>query len=139
MMKAMAIDAKAFPWILMFTAGAFGAVGAFFSNLLSIQNTKTKLTDFQESLKNSLLKLNIGALAAMILFTFLTWQIIPGVELKNAGSLVFLAFIAGFSERFFLNLLSINSDTVAPRPAPADIAQPPANTEGDHVNTEKVN
>ncbi len=139
LMKAMAIDAKAFPWILMFTAGAFGAVGAFFSNLLSIQNTKTKLTDFQESLKNSLLKLNIGALAAMIMFTFLTWQIIPGVTLVNAGSLIFLAFIAGFSERFFLNLLNIDNETIAPRPAPADIAAVPPTAVGDNVNTEPVN
>jgi hypothetical protein len=142
LIKSLPVDARAFPWILMFTAAAFGAVGAFFSNLLSIQNTKTKLTDFQESLKNSLLKLNIGALAAMILFSFLTWQIIPGVELKNAGSLTFLAFLAGFSERFFLNLLNINSDTVAPRPAPADTALPPANPVGEsteNVNAEKVN
>lgn len=146
LIKNLGIDARAFPWILMFTAAAFGAVGAFFSNLLSIQNTKTKLTDFQESLKNSLLKINIGALAAMILFSFLTWQIIPGVALTNAGSVTFLAFLAGFSERFFLDLLNINSDTVAPRPAPADVASPSANTEGwgnpvenENVVEEKIN
>lgn len=145
LIKSLPVDTRAFPWILMFTAAAFGAVGAFFSNLMSIQNTTTKLTDFQESLKNSLLKLNIGALAAMILFSFLTWQIIPGVKLDNAGSVTFLTFLAGFSERFFLNLLNINSDTVAPRPAPADTAlppAPPASTEGvenANVNTEPIN
>ena len=139
--KSMPISTVAFPWILMITAGAFGAVGAFFSNLLSIQKTRSQLTDFQESLKNNLLKLNIGALAAMIMFSFLTWQIIPGVELKNAGSLIFLAFIAGFSERYFLDLLSIKDNDIAPRPAPADVvAAPLSSTEGvGNVNAEKVN
>jgi hypothetical protein len=106
------------PWVVTICMAIFGAGGAFFSSLLSVRTTRTALTDFQENLKNNQLKFFIGAIAAVILFTFLTWQIVPGVELKNAGSFIFLAFIAGFSERFFLNLLNIDeSSDMAPRPA----------------------
>ncbi len=114
------------PWFAIICAAVFGAGGAFLSSLMAVQRTRTALTDYQENMKNNQLKLNIGALAAIIVFVFLSWDIIPGVKMQNAGSLVFLAFIAGFSERFFLNLLNINNDEIAPRPAPAPIATPPA-------------
>ncbi len=117
------------PWIVTLSAAVFGAGGAFFSSLMSVQKTRTVLTDYQENMKNNQLKLNIGALAAMILFSFMTWQIIPGIEMKNAGSFIFLAFIAGFSERFFLNLLNINDNEIAPRPAPATVSVPSTTTE----------
>ncbi len=113
------------PWFAIICAAIFGAGGAFLSSLMAVQKTRTVLTDYQENLKNNQLKLNIGALAAITIFIFLTWDIIPGVKMQNAGSLVFLAFIAGFSERFFLNLLNINNDDIAPRPAPVPIATPP--------------
>lgn len=148
------------PWFAIICAAIFGAGGAFLSGLMAVQKTRTVLTDYQENLKNNQLKLNIGALAAITLFVFLTWDIIPGVKMQNAGSLVFLAFIAGFSERFFLNLLNINSDDIAPRPAPvtleqtvqaassaaaAEVIVPPANTEeeataeSDDVNNRQIN
>ena len=108
------------------------------------------LSDFQENLKSSQLKLNIGALAALILFVFMSWQIIPGIDVKNAGTFIFLAFVAGFSEKFFLNLLNIdeNSD-IAPRPAPAELKEtaqilppadniPPPTTEGAEEKKEEV-
>ena len=113
------------PWFAIICAAVFGAGGAFLSSLMAVQKTRTVLTDYQENMKNNQLKLNIGALAAIIVFVFLSWDIIPGVKMQNAGSLVFLAFIAGFSERFFLNLLNINNDEIAPRPAPATVAAPP--------------
>ncbi len=113
------------PWFAIICAAIFGAGGAFLSSLMTVQKTRTVLTDFQENLKNNQLKLNIGALAAIIIFIFLTWNLIPGVQMQNAGSLIFMAFIAGFSERFFLNLLNINNDDIAPRPAPAPVMTTP--------------
>ena len=113
------------PWFAIICAAIFGAGGAFLSSLMAVQNSRTVLSDYQENLKNNQLKLNIGALAAIIIFIFLTWNLIPGVQMQNAGSLIFMAFIAGFSERFFLDLLNIKNDGFAPRPAPAPVATPP--------------
>ncbi|MBL7814610.1 MAG: hypothetical protein JNL70_06360 [Saprospiraceae bacterium] len=118
------------PWFAVVCAAIFGAGGAFLSGLMSVQRTRTVLNDYQENLKSNQLKLNVGALAAAIVFVFLTWDIIPGVKMDSLGSLVFLSFIAGFSEKYFLNLLNINSDEIAPRPAPVNLQQtakiPPA-------------
>ena len=113
------------PWMAILCAAIFGAGGAFLSSLMNVQKTRTVLTDYQENLKNNQLKLNVGALAAIIIFIFLTWDIIPGVTMKNAGSLIFLAFIAGFSERYFLNLLNINNDDIALKPAPITLDSTP--------------
>jgi hypothetical protein len=110
------------PWVVSLAVAVFGAGGAFFSSLRAVQTTRTVLSDYQENLKSNQLKIYIGALAALILFSFMSWQIIPGIDVKNAGTFIFLAFVAGFSERFFLNLLNISEGSdVAPRPAPADI------------------
>jgi hypothetical protein len=139
------------PWLIAIAIAIFGAGGAFFSSLRSVQSTRTVLSDFQENLKSNQLKLNIGALAALILFVFMSWQIIPGIDVKNAGTFIFLAFVAGFSEKFFLNLLNIDEQSdIAPRPAPAELKQtaqilPQANmiappTEGsDEIIEEVVN
>jgi hypothetical protein len=111
------------PWFVAFCMAIFGVGGAFFSSLMKVQSTRSSLSDFQEKQKDSQLKLAVGAIAALIMFIFLSWQIIPGIELKNAGSFLFLAFIAGFSERYFLRLLNIEDEGATPMPAkPAPVA-----------------
>ncbi len=51
----------------------------------------------------------IGALVALILYTFLSWQVLPGITIVNAGSYFVLAFLSGFSERYFLRVLKTES------------------------------
>ena len=126
----------------------FGIGGAFFSSLMQVRSSRSNLSDFQEKQKDSQLKLAVGAIAALIMFIFLSWQIIPGVELKNAGSLLFLAFVAGFSERYFLRILNIEDEGSTPLPAkPAPVSverpdiEPQVATDVAHadVNNDKIN
>ena len=115
------------PWYVAGCMAIFGVGGAFFSSLMQVRTTKSSLSDFQEKQKDSQLKLAVGAIAALIMFIFLSWQIIPGVELKNAGSFLFLAFVAGFSERYFLRILNIEDEGATPlpsKPAPVSMARP---------------
>jgi hypothetical protein len=136
------------PWFVAGCMAIFGMGGAFFSSLMQVRSSKSSLSDFQEKQKDSQLKLAVGSIAALIMFVFLSWQIIPGVELKNAGSFLFLAFVAGFSERYFLRILNIEDEGATPLPAkPAPVSldrpsiEPQEGTDAAHsdVSNEPIN
>lgn len=115
------------PWYVAFTMAIFGIGGAFFSSLMAVQGSTSKLSDFQEKQKESQLKFAVGGIAALITFIFLSWDVLPGVQLKNAGSMLFFAFIVGFSERYFLRFLNIENKNSLPmpnKPAPVSAARP---------------
>lgn len=138
------------PWFVAGCMAIFGMGGAFFSSLLQVRDPKKRsnLNDFQEKQKDSQLKLAVGAIAALIMYVFLSWQIVPSVELKNAGAFLFLAFVAGFSERYFLRILNIEDEGSMPlpsKPAPVVVDRlslaPQTDSDMAHsdVNNETVN
>lgn len=53
----------------------------------------------------------MGAVVAVLVYALLTWQVIPGVAVTNAGTYLFFALLAGFSERFFLRLLPLEGSS----------------------------
>jgi hypothetical protein len=69
-----------------------------------------------------LISWNIGGLVALILYVLLSWQVLPGIIIETAGSYFIVAFLSGFSERYFLRLLDIKADTVRPSEE-VDVAQ----------------
>ena len=93
---------------MILAIGILGGVGAFFSGLMGIRKNKIQLADYQESMTNYLLRIIIGAMASMILFVFITWNAIPGVVFTSAGGILFIAFLSGFSESFFLKQLGVD-------------------------------
>lgn len=95
-------------WLMILAIGILGGVGAFFSGLMGIRKNKIQLADYQESMTNYLLRIIIGAMASMILFVFITWNAIPGVVFTSAGGILFIAFLSGFSESFFLKQLGVD-------------------------------
>jgi hypothetical protein len=141
------------PWYLAFTMAIFGIGGAFFSSLIQVQEgTTTTLSNFQEKQKETQLKFAVGGIAALVTFVFLSWNVLPGVKVKDAGSLLFFAFVVGFSEKFFLRYLNVEntaSDMPMPnKPAPVSVASPSsephtiqAQSDVAHsdVNNEKIN
>jgi hypothetical protein len=136
------------PWYVAFTMAIFGIGGAFFSSLIQVQTSTATLSDFQEKQKESQLKFAVGGIAALITFIFLSWDVLPGVQLKNAGSMLFFAFVVGFSERYFLRFLNIENQNATPMPSkPAPVAverpsiEPQEATDVAHadVNNDKIN
>jgi hypothetical protein len=61
---------------------------------------------FRTSMIKSTLKPIMGAVLALVLYLLLTWEAIGGFEITNAGGYLLAALLAGFSERFFLRLIS---------------------------------
>jgi hypothetical protein len=98
------------PWMNALAMMTLGAVGGFLSGLLQAQSTQVTLTEYLESMLKLQLRPLLGALVALILYALLPWQILPGITIVNPGSYFFIAFLSGFSERYFLRLLKTEPD-----------------------------
>jgi hypothetical protein len=97
-------------WIALFTVGVIGAVGAFLSGLLQIRKSKISMNEFKESIIQFWLRPIVGAIFAMLISSLLTWDVVSGIKIENAGAYILTAFLCGFSERYFLNLLKIDDE-----------------------------
>ena len=130
-------------WIGMLTIGIIGAVGAFLSGLLQVRRTRVTIGEFKESVIQFKLRPVVGAMFAMIIAALLTWDIISGIEIKNAGAFILIAFLCGFSERYFLNLLKIddegNSSAVPAAPVVASAGGQVSTTKEEGDNGEPAN
>ncbi len=89
---------------------AIGAAGAFFSGLLQVRSTKISLQDYQENMLKLQLKPLVGSFLATVIFIILSWQILPAIKIENVGTFIFISFLCGYSERYFLKMLELKSD-----------------------------
>ena len=133
------------PWVLMGAIALVGSVGAFLSGLMQIRRTRVTIGEFKESVFQFRLRPIIGSIFAMVITTLLSWDLISGIEIKNAGVFVLIAFLCGFSERFFLNLLKIDEEGNSTREAGTPIVAAPVggaasvSTVNDEGQVENVN
>jgi hypothetical protein len=97
--------AMVFGWLNALAMMILGAVGGFLSGLLQARSTRITLPEYLESMLRLQLRPLVGALVALILYIVLSWQVLPGIKIENTGSYFLIAFLAGFSERYFLRLL----------------------------------
>jgi hypothetical protein len=98
------------PWVSMIVIAIVGCVGAFLSGLMQVKRTRVTIGEFKESVVQFRLRPVIGAIFSMLIAALLSWNLITGVEITNAGVFILISFLCGFSERFFLNLLNIDED-----------------------------
>jgi hypothetical protein len=92
-------------WASAAAVCAIGAVGGILSGLLATRDSTTTLLDYRASVLKLALKPLVGAVAALTLYFFLTWQIVTGVQVTSGGTFLLVGFLAGFSERYFLRIL----------------------------------
>jgi len=84
-----------------------GAIGGFVSGLLQVRATRIDLVEYQEDRLKLRLKPVLGALLSIVLYILLSWDLVPGVKIENAGTYFLVAFLSGFSERYFFRVLEI--------------------------------
>jgi hypothetical protein len=92
-------------WVSAAAVCVVGAVGGIMSGLLATRDSTTTLLDYRTSMLKLALKPLVGAVAALTLYFFLTWQILTGVQVTSGGTFLLVGFLAGFSERYFLRIL----------------------------------
>jgi hypothetical protein len=103
-------------WMNALAMMTLGAVGGFLSGLLQVRSTQVTLTEYLENILKLQLRPLVGALVALILYTFLSWQVLPGITIVNVGSYFVIAFLSGFSERYFLRLLKTEPEKSSEEP-----------------------
>jgi hypothetical protein len=92
-------------WAAAIAICVIGAVGGILSGLLVTRDASTTLLDYRASVLKLALKPLVGAVAALTLYLFLSWQILTGIQITSGGTFLLVGFLAGFSERYFLRLL----------------------------------
>lgn len=97
-------------WVNALGISIVGAIGGFLSGLFQVRSSNITLSEYRENMLKLKLKPLVGAIVGLLLYIFLSWNILPGIEITNSGSYFFIAFLSGFSERYFLQLLEIQSN-----------------------------
>jgi hypothetical protein len=97
-------------WLGAATVTLFGALGGFLSGLLQARNARVSLAEYQENMLRLQLKIWVGAIVSLLLYILLAWKIVPGISIEVQGTFLLLAFISGFSERYFLKLLDLKGE-----------------------------
>jgi hypothetical protein len=87
-----------------------GGIGGFLSGLLQIRSTETNLELYEESVLLFQIRPVFGAFAALVVFMLMSWGALESfINMENNGSYALVAFLSGFSERYFLQLLKAKS------------------------------
>lgn len=91
-----------------------GGLGGFLSGLLQVRASKTDLGDFEMRVLLFHLRPILGAIAALILSALISRGVLDDVINGNGfGSYIMVAFVSGFSERYFIKLLKLNTEEYA--------------------------
>lgn len=113
------------PWIYAvgawYTAISFcivGGIGGFLSGLLQVRDSKTDLGMYEVSILLFQIRPVFGAFAALVSFMLLSWGVLSGVITESANSYTLVAFVSGFSERYFINLFDKMQGEVKPPDIP---------------------
>ena len=97
------------PWLTTVGVGLVGAIGALLSGLLQVRSSPVTYTDYEVRGIEIALRILVGTAISVTLYYLLSWQVVSVVNVTSAGTFLFVAFVSGFSERYFLRLLGIDS------------------------------
>jgi hypothetical protein len=107
------------PWIPALSILIVGALGGFISGLLQVKSSRVTLVDYQESMETLSLRPLLGGLVSLVLFVMLSWNVFPSIKPENAGTYLLVAFLSGFSERYFLRLIDVEANRAATADSPS--------------------
>ena len=109
MLRSVNIFAQSY--IVVLAIALIGCVGGTLSALLAARDSRMRLLTYRTDMQRALMRPIMGAVVAVLVYALLTWQVIPGVTVTSAGTYLFVALLAGFSERFFLGLLPVEGSS----------------------------
>jgi len=96
-------------WLTTLGVALLGAIGALLSGLLQVRNSPVTYTDYEVRGIEVALRVLVGAAVSVTTYYLLSWQVLPIISVTSAGTFLLVAFVSGFSERYFLKLLGLDS------------------------------
>jgi hypothetical protein len=105
-------------WSCAMSMMIMGVAGGIISGLLRTRDMTVQLWQYRESGARLLLKPVLGGTAALLVFILFSWKVIWSSSLENPGAYLLVAFLCGFSERFFEDLLQSAEERL---PATAEV------------------
>jgi ADP-ribose pyrophosphatase YjhB (NUDIX family) len=98
-------------WETLVSVMLFGVLGGVVSGAFSLVRTSTdsKITELISSRLITLLRITVGAAAAVTVYALMKSAIFPKVfsfDIVSPGTVFFLAFVAGFTERLVIKAVS---------------------------------
>jgi hypothetical protein len=106
-----------------------GAAGALLSAFLQRRDKPVGLRDYQVRETEAWGRAAVGAMIAVLAYFLLSFNVMPGLSATSPGTYLLVAFIAGFSERYFVGLLSVDKVSSDRPPTPMTLSGPPPMTE----------
>jgi hypothetical protein len=76
---------------------------------MQARSTSVTLAEYQQSTMQLRLRPVVGVLVALVLLILLQGDALPGIHLQGLGALLLIALASGFSERYFLKLLQLDT------------------------------
>jgi hypothetical protein len=112
-------------WATTIAVALFGAIGALVSAILQVGDKPVTYTDYQVRGVEVAVRAGVGAILAIVAYVLLSYDVLPGMSMKNPGTYFLAALGAGFSQRWILGLLGVEKDVsgrsrgpATPNPAP---------------------
>lgn len=115
-------------WLTTAATAAMGTTGALLSGLLQARDRPVTFADYQVRGIELALRALVGAMVSIVLYFLLSWEVLPVVVVVNAGTFLLVAFVSGFSERYFLKVLGLENTATTLPPASLTPGAPPTKT-----------
>lgn len=116
-LQALSPPFDPFEWRMYLAVGLFGLLGAIISAIVKFPDPSkpSRITELTASLRLTLLRLSMGAAAAIIIYIFITSTLVRDVFAINqqqitASTLAAISIIAGFTERLVLRAVNAVSE-----------------------------
>ena len=97
-------------YVLAISIIVIGMIGGIVSGLTNLKSSQPTLLNYQIAWLEFQLRPLIGGTFALTLIMILSWDILPGINVDEVGTYLLVAFLAGFSERYFTTFLESKGD-----------------------------
>jgi len=97
-------------WLTALGFCIIGGIAGFLSGLLQVRESKTDLGVYEMSVLLFQLRPVFGAFAALVTFMLLSWGVFKDIIASTPSSYTLVAFVSGFSERYFIKLLKLDNE-----------------------------